>query len=255
MTEAIDIFAVSIDLDWRLAGLLGTAFIAGIIRGFAGFGSALLLVPVLATLYDPRQAVVMEFIIEVPVVLGLMPVAIRHTNVRTVLPMVLMLILTLPFGTLVLKHLDAGIMKVAISIFVLLMLALIVFQGRVTALMGRGAVLGTGATIGLLQGSVGMAGPVAATTLMARGDRADVARANLITVAMALIVVAIVSSWLFGLLTKQVLVMGAIASPLCLAGVFVGTCLFNRYGDQSHRSVVFLLIMIPALATLMASLF
>ena len=52
-------------------------FVAGIIRGFTGFGSALIAVPTLAYLYGPAAAVVIEVLIEIPVVLYLLPAAIR----------------------------------------------------------------------------------------------------------------------------------------------------------------------------------
>ena len=77
MPEIVTLFGIPVSLDWQLAMLFAIVFLAGIIRGFAGFGSALLAVPALAVLYGPAQAVVIEVLLEIPVTLGLLPVAVR----------------------------------------------------------------------------------------------------------------------------------------------------------------------------------
>ena len=41
----IELFGFSVALDIKLALMCGVVFVAGIIRGFLGFGSALLIVP------------------------------------------------------------------------------------------------------------------------------------------------------------------------------------------------------------------
>ncbi|MEK9725535.1 MAG: hypothetical protein VW405_18935 [Rhodospirillaceae bacterium] len=41
----------------------------GVIRGFAGFGPALVIVPIVALVYDPKTAVVLHTLIEIPGVL------------------------------------------------------------------------------------------------------------------------------------------------------------------------------------------
>lgn len=254
MSGDLDVPTLLTTLNWQLVALLIAAFLAGIIRGFAGFGSALLLVPVLALMFDPREAVAMEVIVEIPVTLGLLPAAFRGAERKTVLPILVMLILTLPVGAALLKFVDADSMKVVISIVVLGMVALIARQGKLTALLNRPALYITGAVIGALQGATGMAGPAAATTLMARGDHADVARSNLIAVAAALIFFSAATFWMFGLMTQRVVTIGLLACPACLLGVFAGTRLFARYGNETLRPFVLALVTGTALITL-ASVF
>lgn len=93
---------ISIELDPHFFAMMAIVFIAGIIRGFAGFGSALLAVPALAVLYGPAQAIVIEVLIEIPVVLGMSPIAIREAKRETVQPMLLMFVAFVPLGTLLL---------------------------------------------------------------------------------------------------------------------------------------------------------
>ena len=96
MPETITILNATIDLDSKLLLLFVVVYIAGIIRGFTGFGSALLTVPALAVLYGPVEAVIIEVLIEIPVSLGLLPVVLRKAERKTVLPMLLMFIVFVP---------------------------------------------------------------------------------------------------------------------------------------------------------------
>ena len=109
-------------------------FLAGIIRGFTGFGSALLIVPALAMLYGPAQAVVIEVLIEIPVSLGLLPLAFREAERKTVLPMLGMFVLFVPFGTLLLTLVNPDYVKVIISLFVLVSVGLMSQQLRIANL-------------------------------------------------------------------------------------------------------------------------
>ena len=62
---------------FSFAVMLIVVYFSGIIRGYTGFGSALLTVPALAILFGPVQAVAIEILIEIPVSIGLLPKAIK----------------------------------------------------------------------------------------------------------------------------------------------------------------------------------
>ena len=57
--------------------LIIVVYFSGIIRGYTGFGSALLTIPALAVLFGPVQAVAIEILIEIPVSIGLLPKAMK----------------------------------------------------------------------------------------------------------------------------------------------------------------------------------
>ena len=74
---------------FSFAVMLIVVYFSGIIRGYTGFGSALLTVPALAILFGPVQAVAIEILIEIPVSIGLLPKAIKSFEKKTVLPILL----------------------------------------------------------------------------------------------------------------------------------------------------------------------
>ena len=155
-----------VTLDERFAIMLLVVFVAGIVRGFTGFGSALLAVPALAVVYGPVQAVVIEVLIEVPVCLGLLPTAVKHAERRTILPMIATFILFVPVGAVLLTSIDPDLVKIFISLFVLFAVVLMWQQSRITPLMSPKANYAVGALSGTTQGLTGMAGPLFATALI-----------------------------------------------------------------------------------------
>ena len=97
-------------IDAPIFALIGITLFAGMVRGFTGFGSALILVPVLAVFYDPKVAVVAELIIEIPMTIWLTATATKSAEKKTVVPMVISILIAIPIGVLTLKYFDSQIM-------------------------------------------------------------------------------------------------------------------------------------------------
>ncbi|MDZ7712915.1 MAG: hypothetical protein U5L06_07280 [Rhodovibrio sp.] len=71
-------------IDFALPDRRGDGRLGGIVRGFSGFGSAMLLVPSLSALYGPQVAIPMLGVMELAVGGQLLPRAIRSAEPRTV---------------------------------------------------------------------------------------------------------------------------------------------------------------------------
>jgi len=112
------------------AVMLIVVYFSGIIRGYTGFGSALLTVPALAILFGPVQAVAIEILIEIPVSIGLLPKAMKSFEKKTVLPILLTFVIFVPLGTFLLILIDPNIVKIVISLFVLFSFAGLNRYGR-----------------------------------------------------------------------------------------------------------------------------
>lgn len=243
-----------IALDERFLTMMLVVFIAGIVRGFTGFGSALLAVPALAVIYGPVQAVVIEVLIEVPVCLGLLPTAIKHAERRTILPMIGMFMLFVPVGALLLTITNPDLVKILISLFVLFAVGLMWQQARIAHMFSPRANYIVGALSGTTQGLTGMAGPLFATALIARGDSSIRTRANISALACGIIFFSVISFGVLGLLTAELAFYALLASPGILLGVWVGSLLFRRYGDLKLRDVILCFLAFTAIFTLFDTL-
>ena len=126
MLEALD--GVSRRPGWRLpAGRLSPA---GLVRGFTGFGGALVMVPVLSLVLGPGAALAAVCASGVPVILQLLPAALRHGERGFVLPFAAAAFAAAPAGTWVLVAVPPAAMKIAISLAVLAMTAMMAWGWR-----------------------------------------------------------------------------------------------------------------------------
>ncbi len=250
----ISVLGTEVEVGASFCALMIIVFVAGIIRGFAGFGSALLAVPALAVLYGPAQAIVIEILIEVPVVIGLIPVALREAERKTVLPMLLMFVAFVPVGTLLLTLINPNYVKVLISLFVLASVGLMSQQSRFAGLLSPRTNYVVGAVSGAAQGLTGMAGPLFATALVARGENATLTRANISVLAGGIIVLSVISFWAFGLMTREAVLYAALASPSILIGVWTGSVLFRKFSHLNLRGVILGFLALTAFFTLYQTL-
>ena len=66
--------------------VFATMVLAGFMRGFIGFGSALIIIMVLSAIFSPVVAVAISCLTGLPTVIQLVPTTIRHSEHAFVLP-------------------------------------------------------------------------------------------------------------------------------------------------------------------------
>ena len=76
-------------MNFRRPTLLvaGTAFVAGLMRGFSGFGAALTIAPILAVIVGPKAAIPAILFLMMATSVQLAPKAFRDVSWPTVIPL------------------------------------------------------------------------------------------------------------------------------------------------------------------------
>src|SRR5262245_63830150 len=110
--------------------------VAGLLRGFVGFGAALISVPVFSLMLGPHAAIPVNAVMGLPAVFQLLPEAIRRAERPIVLPICLATFIATPIGTWALVAADPALMTVAISALVLVMVAVLARGCRLTRRIG-----------------------------------------------------------------------------------------------------------------------
>ena len=113
-----------------LALLALAVVIAGLVRGFAGFGSAMIIMPVASSVLPPIEAVIFLVAAELVGPLPNAPAALRAGRPREVGRLVLGAALALPVGLWVLSLIEPTAFGWIISGIVLTLLALLLTGGR-----------------------------------------------------------------------------------------------------------------------------
>ena len=94
-------------------------FLTAIMRGYTGFGFALVAVPLLALIADPVTAVPMVLLLEVVGSLQLLPGLWRSAHLRSVMLLVAGALLATPIGLYGLAAIPADVMRLIIGLVVL----------------------------------------------------------------------------------------------------------------------------------------
>ena len=227
---------------------------SGFLRGFIGFGSGLLMIPILSYFYSPVFAMVFNIIIEIPATIYLTFVGIKKSNLREITPMMFTMMLTIPFGTIFLVSVDEQIIKTLMSLLLIFFVILIATGWRIKSTITKYVLVLGGAISGLMQGATGMGGPPYVTVLLSKNDSDDVARANILVITSGLVISAIISLYYFGLFTKDILLTGAISAPIYVFATYIGTKFFNYSGNKYFRNSSLIALGVVGLATLIGAL-
>ena len=227
---------------------------SGFLRGFIGFGSGLLIIPILSYFYSPVFAMVFNIVIEIPATIYLTFVGIKKSNLREITPMMFTMMLTIPFGTIFLVSVDDQIIKTLMSLLLIFFVILIATGWRIKSTITKYVLVLGGAISGLMQGATGMGGPPYVTVLLSKNDSDDVARANILVITSGLVISAITSLYYFGLFTKDILLTGAISAPIYVFATYIGTKFFNYSGNKYFRNSSLIALGVVGLATLIGAL-
>ena len=223
-----------------LALFAGAALLAGFLRGFVGFGGALVVIMVLATIFGPRDAVAIAALSGLPSMFQLLPNAARFSDRAFVIPFGLAVFAAAPIGTLVLVAVAPELMRMTISGFVLVMVAMLHRNWQPPGAAGMAAALGTGIAAGLVQGSAGVGGPLAVAIALSRPGTAQQQRANVLGALVSLSLCSLVPLWYHGLFTRQVVVASLLLVPLYSGATWFGARYFSRGGHRYFRNAALL---------------
>ena len=227
---------------------------SGFLRGFIGFGSGLLMIPILSYFYSPVFAMGFNIVIEIPATIYLTFVGIKKSNLREITPMMFTMMLTIPFGTIFLVSVDEQIIRTLMSLLLIFFVILIATGWRIKSTITKYVLVLGGAISGLMQGATGMGGPPYVTVLLSKNDSDDVARANILVITSGLVISAIISLYYFGLFTKDILLTGAISAPIYVFATYIGTKFFNYSGNKYFRNSSLIALGVVGLATLIGAL-
>src|SRR5262245_462667 len=153
-----------------LVGLMLAATVAGLVRGLAGFGSAMIFIPVASALTDPPTAVVLLFVTDELLTIPLVVAATRRCAWREVLPLVLGAALTVPLGVWLLVVVDPLAMRWLISILILVLVGVLATGWRWSHRPGPASTVAVGGASGLSGGMTGLGGPPVILFWMAGQD-------------------------------------------------------------------------------------
>ena len=236
--------------DGRFLAAAVVAALAGVVRGFSGFGSALIYVPLIAAVYEPRIATVsfalMDYVCVLPYALRAFPQA----RWREVTPAFAAAFLTVPLGTMAQNAADPIVLRWGMALFVLAFVVLIATGWRYPWKPSALAATGAGALSGFAGGATQMSGPPAILYWLGSPDRAAIIRANLL-VFLILLGMTLLANYIWhGLMTARPIALAALLWPVYILALAAGAWWFRGASDVGYRRIAYVIVAAAALVSL-----
>lgn len=233
-----------------LWGLLATVTLAGVVFGFAGFGAALVFLPVAVALVPPELAVAAFSLSALSSLVTVVPRAWTSIDRRAVGVLLIAAMAGFPFGIWALRTWDETVIRWLVSGVVLVTLAALVAGWRMKTAPTTGARIGVGAATGVIGGATGLTGPVVILFNLGAGAPALVTRANTLVFLTLSSVLLLPQLWLQGLLRVEALWLGLVLVAPYALGNRLGQALFDPGREGLYRWVAYAIIAAAAVAGL-----
>lgn len=227
--------------------ILLTCLVAGIVYGFAGFGAALVFMPV-ATIFVSVELAIAAFALSalsslVTVVPGAWAVAER----RAVVLMIVVATCAIPLGLWILRTNDVTVMRWAVLGVTAATLVALVAGWRYQARPSVAARMGVAGATGVVGGATGLVGPIMVLFQLSGQDSIERSRANTACFLTLTSLLTLPLMWLQGMIGPEALVLGAaMLLPYGLGG-WLGKQAFNPDLERLYRRVAYGIVFVAIL--------
>ncbi len=226
---------------------MAIAAAAGLMRGFAGVGSGMLMAPFFVHLFGPVATVGAITLMEGVATVQLLPSLHRQIAWRTIAPMGLAAAFAMPFGSWLLVTLDPASLQFGISVLVTISALLLLSGWRYMGPRPAVATAGVGMLSGVLMAVSSVGNPPVMLYLLSGGDTAATNRANF-TGYFGLTLLALTILMLIGgLIPLSVVALALMLLPGYLVATWLGSRLFQRSSDLTYRRVALGILLLAGL--------
>lgn len=218
------------------------ALLAGVVRGFAGFGTAMIYLPFAGQVLSPFAALTTLIVKDLIAPLMHVPRAVREGRPGDLFWLMAGAVLFVPTGVWVLSRVEPDVFRWGVSLVTFAMLAALIFGLRYRGEITRWMSFQTGALGGFLAGSVGLPGPPVILLYMASTLPASAVRGTLtLYLILADALMLGVLGW-NGFIVPSALALGAAMIVPYLLGNWVGALLFQPELETLYRRVAYVII-------------
>jgi len=241
------------EISFLLAGIAVVA-LAGAVQGLTGFGSALIMVPVLSLFLTPKEVVPITVLLGTVINLSVLVQARRSFDWKVVLPLFVPAVLCIPLGALLLMFLPSSILRIAIGTVVLATSSGLLLGFSVELRNAKLASIPVGALSGLLQGSITMSGPPVILFFQNQGMAKDRFRANIVAYFLATNLITIIAFAAGGIMTPASATPALYFLPALAVGLVIGMVASGRVPEKPFRTLALWVVALAGISSLISGI-
>jgi len=236
--------------DGRFIAAVAIAVVAGLVRGFSGFGSALIYMPLISALYGPKVAAPTLLLIDTICSLPFTVHAAPQCSPREVAWVSLAGFIFLPIGVMALVYIDAIVLRWFIVALVLLALVALISGWRYHGKPTVPASLATGAVAGFGGGAVQIAAPPLLIFWLGGANKAATVRANIMVYFLPQALLAMGMYHWNALFTGETIMLAILLGlPFALA-MAAGVYSFHGSSEMLYRRVAYVIIALAGIISM-----
>ncbi len=234
--------ALGLDVgDVALIALI--CFGAGLVRGFSGFALSALVMSAATWRLPPVELIPMLWLLELVASLFLARASAKDADIPLALLLVTGTWVGLPIGLALTTTMPVDTSRNVVLSMILGLAALQLLRVRVPGLNSKPGTIAAGFFAGIATGLGNVGGMIVALYVLARGDAARAMRGTLVIILFAGSAGGFVYLQLFGVMTMQSTLRGAVFALPTLAGVWIGAKLFRPAWEPYYKPVCLVLLM------------
>ncbi|MEP4030864.1 sulfite exporter TauE/SafE family protein [Roseibium polysiphoniae] len=226
--------------EWAFCG--SVAFLAGCVRGFAGFGLSAVAMACLVLILPPVELIPIFYVLEGAASLAMFRGGIRDADMSHVWPLAIGSFVGVPMGLLATTTVSLDTSKLVAVLVILILTILQFFRSMPAALSSVPGRYAVGTTAGIVTGLASVGGMVIALYVLASRAPATQMRAALTMFLFIGMFTSLGHMLLYGVMTETAFTRGAILIPITLAGVFLGTGAFKPTWQVHYRRFCLVLL-------------
>lgn len=230
-----------------VAFLLAVAFVAGLARGFSGFGSALIFIPLGSAAVGPALASAVLLAVDGLGSTPMLPSAWKNADRRAVFTMSAGAVVAVPIGTIALAWIDPSTLRWGICVAILALVALLASGWRYAGQPSAPITVGVGLISGFLTGSAQIGGAPAIAYWLGGESHARNVRANLVLYLACSTIYSVIAYAISGLFNWRMAALSLAVGPVYVAGTLLGMRMFGLASQQAFRRACFALIALSAI--------
>lgn len=211
-----------------VAGMLVAIFASGM-TAFAGFGGALVMVPLFTFLIGPVQAIALMAMCSAVALIHVIPGLLKLIRWSEILPLVAGLVISISISSSFLVRADVDFIRLCMGVFILLAAAVLILNLRYSGPRGTLPSFAVGVVTGVILGGTGVpAGPVMVIYFLAAPDTVQVQRANIMVSVWLLLLIMLVNLLGRDAVETRTMLSAALIAPASILGASLGQYLYKR---------------------------
>lgn len=239
---------------WILVISLVIVYSASFIQGLSGFGSALVMVPLLVLFFPPKTVIPVSLMIGTALNLIISVRERRSLQGKRILPLLIAGAAGIPVGMLILLVVEGDIIRLVIGL-VICITAILLLSGLYLRIgKEKLALLPVGFVSGVLNGSISMSGPPVVLFFSNQKLKKGNFRANLVTYFIFLNILTYPVFLIGGLFTTDVLILSALTAPGMVLGLITGLMLSGKVEEAHFKRIALILVVVTGLSALVSGI-